>query len=336
MKNVTLKDVAREAGVSIPTVSRVLNNEKFVSAWVKKKVEEAAEKLNYEPQWSARSLRLRKTNIIGVIVPDITDYFFANIVLGVEKFFREKGKDIILFNTSNDEKIEEKAIKLAISKRVEGIILATIYENGDKIRSLMKSFDIPFVVVDNKIDVENVDFVLADDIEGSFKLVDHLIKIHGLKHIACINAPLHESSDLDKLIGYKKALTENNITIKESYIKSTYRKKDEAYEVTMELLGMMGGPEAIYCVNTNMLIGCLRYLVENNIRVPDDIAIVAFDDCDFIPALNPPVTTLQRIDFDMGQKAAELLFKRTNGGKNDYKVIRIDSELMIRRSCGCK
>lgn len=336
MKNVTLKDVAREAGVSIPTVSRVLNNEKFVSAEVKKKVEEAAKELNYEPQWSARSLRLRKTNIIGVVIPDIADYFFSNIVLGVEKFFREKGKDIILFNTNNDEKIEEKAIKLAISKRVEGIILATIYENGDKIRSLMESFGTPFVVVDNKIDVENVDFVLADDIEGSFKLVEHLIEVHGLKRIACINAPLCESSDLDKLIGYKKALTENNIIINENYIKNTYRKKDEAYRATRELLDMADKPEAIYCVNTNMLIGCLRYLVDNNINVPEDIAIVAFDDCDFIPALNPPVTTLQRIDFSMGEKASELLFERINSKEGGYEQIRIDSELMIRRSCGCR
>jgi len=150
-KNITLKDVAREAGVSIPTASRVLNNEKFVSDNVKKRVKAAAKKLNYEPEWTARSLRLRKTNIIGVIIPNIADYFFSSIVLGVERFFRDKGKDIILFNTSNDEKIEEKAIKIAISKRVEGIILATIYKNGDVIKSLMKSFGTPFVVVDNKI-----------------------------------------------------------------------------------------------------------------------------------------------------------------------------------------
>lgn len=336
MKNITLKDVAKKANVSIPTASRVLNNEKFVSAMVKKRVEEAARKLNYEPQWTARSLRLRKTNIIGVIIPNIVDYFFSSIALGIENFFREKGKDIILFNTNNDEKIEEKAIKLAISKRVEGIILATIYENGDKIRSLMRSFGIPFVVVDNKIDVENVDFVLADDTGGSFKLIEHLIKIHGLKRIACINAPLYESSDLDKLIGYKKALTENNIAINENYIKSAYRKKDEAYKATRELFGMTDRPEAIYCVNTNMLIGCLTYLVENNIKVPDDIAIVAFDDCNFIPALNPPVTTLQRIDLEIGEKAAGVLFRRMNGDTGDYSEIRIDSKLMIRRSCGCK
>jgi len=334
-KNVTLKDVAREAGVSIPTASRVLNNEKFVSTDVKKRVKNSAKKLNYEPEWTARSLRLRKTNIIGVIIPNIADYFFSSIVLGIEKFFRSKGKDIILFNTSNDEKIEEKVIKIAISKRVEGIILATICKNGDIIKSFMKSFGIPFVVVDNKVDVENVDFVLADDIEGSFKLIDHLIKVHSLKSIACINAPLYESSDLDKLVGYKKALTENNIPVNENYIRVAYRKSDEAYGITKELINMTDRPDAIYCVNANILLGCLRYLVENSIKVPDDVAIVAFDDCDFVPALNPPVTTLKRVDTDIGRVAAELLFKRINGEKGDYKEIRIDSELMTRKSCGC-
>jgi len=335
-KNVILKDVAIEAGVSIPTASRVLNNEKFVSDDVRRRVKNAAKKLNYEPEWSARSLRLRKTNIIGVIIPNIADYFFSSIVLGIERFFRSKGKDIILFNTSNDEKIEEKAIKLAISKRVEGIVLATICKNGDMIRSLIKSFGTPFVVVDNKINVKNVDFVLADDTEGSFKLVNHLIKVHGLKRIACINAPLYESSDLDKLIGYKKALTENNIPLNESYIKSAYRKKDEAYEATRGLIDMTDRPEAIYCVNTNMLIGCLRYLVENNIKVPDDVAIVAFDDCNFMRALNPPVTTLQRIDLEIGEKAAGVLFKRINGYAGDYEELRIGADLIIRKSCGCK
>ncbi len=335
-KNVILKDVAKEAGVSIPTASRVLNNEKFVSSDVKKRVKAAAKKLNYEPQWTARSLRLRKTNIIGVIIPNVADYFFSSIVLGVERFFRDKGKDIILFNTNNDEKIEEKAIKLASSKRVEGIVLATICKNGGIIKSSMKSFGIPFVVVDNKMDLENVDFILADDIKGSFKLVDHLINVHRLKRIACINAPLDESSDLDKLVGYKKALTESNIPVNEDYIKIGYHNEDRAYQATKELLNLKNKPEAIYCINANMLIGCIRCLIESNIRIPDDVAVVTFDDCDFTSAMNPPVTTLKRIDLEMGRIAAELLFKRIKGKKGDYKEIRIDSELVIRKSCGCK
>ncbi len=336
MKNITLKDVAKEAGVSVPTASRVLNNEKFVSDEVKEKVLNAAKKLNYTPEWSARSLRLRKTDVIGVIIPNIADYFFSSIVLGVEKFFRGKGKDIILFNTSNDEKIEERAIKLAVSKRVEGIILVTICRNHNIIQSLAKEFGIPIVIVDNKINVNNVDFVLCDDENCSFKLVEHLINVHGYKKIACISGPSDESSGFDKLLGYKKALINYGLPVDDDYIKIAYWRKSKAYEATRELMNMDNKPEAIYCMNANMLIGCLRYLNEKNIKVPNDVALLTFDDYDYVSAFNPPVTALERIDVDMGLKAAELLYNRINGEKSNYKEIRISPELVIRKSCGCK
>ncbi len=335
MKNVTLKDVARESGVSVPTVSRVLNNEKFVSDLVKEKVKAAAKKLNYEPEWTARSLRLRKTNIVGIIIPNVTDYFFSSIVLGVESYFRSKGKDLILFNTSNNESIEEKAIKLAISKRVEGLILATICKNNQVIKSIMESFGTPFVVVDNKIDVKKVDFVLSDDVDGSYKLVDHLIGVHGLKRIACISGPLDESSGFDKLQGYKKALLDHGIPVTDDLIKVADWKKSKAYAATGELLNLQEKPEAIYCANANMLIGCFRYLNEKEIKVPRDVAVVTFDDYDFVSAMNPAVTSLQRIDLEIGQKAAELLYKRINGEKSDYKELKIGADLIIRKSCGC-
>jgi LacI family transcriptional regulator len=204
------------------------------------------------------------------------------------------------------------------------------------IESLIKSFGTPFVVIDNKLSIKNVDFVLADDIGGSFKLVDHLISVHGLKRIACISASLEGSSDLDKLEGYKKALAENNILVDDDYIKIGYPDEDRAYQATKELLNLKDKPEAIYCINTNMLVGCFKYLIENGIKVPDDVAVVAFDDCNFTSAINPPVTTLKRIDLNMGEIAADLLFKNIEGNKDDYKEIRIDSELVIRKSCGCK
>ncbi len=335
MKNVTLKDVAKESGVSVSTVSRVLNNEKFVSEKVKQSVRVAAKKLNYEPEWTARSLRLRKTNIIGMIIPNVADYFFSSIVLGVESYFRKNGKELILFNTSNDEKIEEKAIKLAISKRVEGIILATISKNNGTIKSIMEIFGIPFVLVDNKIDASKADFVLSDDIGGSFKLIEHLIEVHGYKRIACISGPLDESSGFDKLCGYKKVLNENNLPIIDDYIKIADWKKSKAYIATGELMAMEERPEAIYCANANMLIGCYRYLNEHGFIVPRDVAVVTFDDYDFVSAMNPPVTTLQRIDLKIGEKAAELLYRRIKGQPSDYRELIIDADLIIRKSCGC-
>jgi len=333
--DVTLKDVAKLSGVSIPTVSRVVNQEKYVSEEVREKVLSAIKELSYEPQWIARSLRLKRTHTIGVIIPSVSDYFFGSIVSAVESYFREKGYDIILFNTSNDEEIEERAVKLAISKRVEGIILATITKNEKRISSLIENFGIPIVVVDNKLNIENVDQVLSDDIGGSYKLVDHLIKKHGYKDIACISGPLDESSGFEKLKGYKKAMEDNGFQAKDEYIKVAYWKKSKAYEATKELFGNPKKPEAIYCMNANMLIGCLRYIIENKIRIPDDLAIVTFDDYDFVSVLYPPVTSLKRIDIEMGKIAAKLLFERIEGKDGDYRIVRIESDLVIRNSCGC-
>lgn len=334
-KNITLKDVARESGVSVPTVSRVVNQEKYISDGVKIKVEKAIKKLNYRPEWTARSLRLRRTDTIGVIIPNVADYFFGSVVLAVEKFFREKEKDIILFCTLNDEKMEEKALELAISKRVDGIILITICKNENTILSLINDFGIPIVVVDNKLKIKNLDQVLSDDIGGSIKLINHLIKIHGYKRIACISGPLDESSGLDKLIGYKNALQSNGIQIEDKYIEIANWKKSEAYKATEKLIKLDKRPEAIYCVSANMLIGCLRYLIDDDIRVPEEVALVTFDDYDFVSVLCPPVTSLERIDIKMGEKSAELLFRRINGDKEEYKEVRISSDLIIRKSCGC-
>jgi LacI family transcriptional regulator len=335
MKNITLKDVAKMAGVSVPTASRVLNNEKFVSEKVKISVMSAAKELDYQPEWTARSLRLRKTNIIGVIIPNVADYFFSSVVLGVEKFFRSKEKNIILFNTSADEEIEKKLIRLAISKRVEGIILATISKDAAEIEKFIQTFGIPIVVVDNKLDIDDVDFVLSDDFGGSVKIVEHLINVHGLRKIACISGPLDESSGFDKLAGYKRALTDHGIEINEDYIKIADWKKGKAYEATKEFFLMPNRPEAIYVANANMLVGCLRYLNENHIHVPDDIAVVTFDDYDYVSALNPPVTTLARIDLEMGEIAAKILLERINGLSGGYQTKVIGSELIIRKSCGC-
>lgn len=334
-KNITLKDVAKLSGVSVPTVSRVVNEEKYISDEVKEKVLSAIKELNYTPQWTARSLRLKRTHTIGVIIPNVSDYFFGSIVLAVENYFRKKGYDIILFNTSNDEVIEERAIKLAISKRVEGIILATISKSEKKISSLISNFGIPIVVVDNKLNIKNIDQVLSDDIGGSYKLVEHLIKKHGYKDIACISGPLEESSSFEKLAGYKKALEENGLGINDKFIKVAYWKKSKAFEATRELFEDSRKPEALYCMNANMLIGCLRYIIEKKIKIPEDLAIVTFDDYDFVSVVYPPVTSLKRIDIEMGTIAAQILYERIEGSDEDYRIIRIDSDLVIRNSCGC-
>jgi DNA-binding LacI/PurR family transcriptional regulator len=199
----------------------------------------------------------------------------------------------------------------------------------------MENFGIPIVVTDNKLNIDKIDQVLSDDIGGSYKLIDHLINVHNYKRIACISGPFDESSGFDKLVGYRKALKENGISLRDEYLKIADWKKSKAYAATEDLMDQTKKPEAIYCMNANMLIGCLRYIIKNKIKVPDDIALVTFDDYDFVSVVYPPVTSLKRIDLEMGRVAAELLYERIEGKEGDFKVVRIESELVIRNSCGC-
>lgn len=336
-KLIKLKDVAKEAGISVSTVSRVINHEKFVSKKVKIKVEKAVKKLNYQPQWIARSLRTKKTNIVGLIVASIEDYWMSSVAQNIENYFRIIKKNIILFNTGFNQKLEIELLNLAISRGVDGIILGTVSKSGDCINEIINKNNIPIIIIDNKIDVDKADFILVDDIDGSYRLVNHLIKEHGLKKIACIGGNLQESSGADKVLGYKKALNENDIEINEDIIKEAFWNSNISYKVTRELFTKKEKPEAIFCSNATMAIGTVRYLNEKGIRIPDDVAVVSFDDSEFIKAFNPPLTTLARVERKVGIKAAELLESRMTGEfRANFKTIKISPNIIIRKSCGCK
>jgi len=335
-KMIKLEDVAKVVGVSMATVSRVINNEKFVSEGVKARVNEAVKKLNYHPQWIARSLRKNKTDIISVIIPSIKDYWSAAVVESIEAYFRNKNKNLILFNTDRDPKLEMELLRLALSKRVDGIIFFATSKDENGIKKMINEIDHPIVIIDNRIDVGNADFVLADDVTGAFKLVSHLIKVHKMQRIACISGVLSESSGVDKVYGYKKALIENGIKINNDLIKEAFWDPFVSYNVTKELFSKKEKPDAIFCSNADIAIGAVRYLNDKRIKIPEDVAVVSFDDSEFIQAFNPPLTALSRIEAEIGTKAAELLELRITGElKDDFKIYKIRSDVIIRSSCGC-
>jgi DNA-binding LacI/PurR family transcriptional regulator len=332
----TLRDVAKEANISVSTVSRVINNEKFISDDVRDRVNKAVKKFNYEPQWAARSLRTRKTNIIAIIISNIQDPWTAYVVRGIDEYFRDKNINIILFNSDRSPEREKELIRLALNKNIDGIILGTIAKDEKFIERIISEFSIPITIIDNKINIDNADFVLEDDVNGTYKLVTHLIKVHKLKKIAFIGGVLSESSGFDKFLGYKKALIENGIEIDENLVKEAFWDLELAYKATKELFSSDDKPEAIFCSNADIAIGSVRYLNEKKIKIPDDVAVVSFDDSEFIKAFNPPLTTLTGIEIKLGRKAAELLdLRMTRERKDNYEIIRVDSDVIIRKSCGC-
>lgn len=332
----TLKDVAKKAGVSVPTVSRVINNCRHVKKTTRTKTLKAIEELSYEPNKIARNLRLGRTNSVGFLVPHISTSFFGEVVVGMQKVFLKRGYHLILCVTSGRDDIETESLKLLVSQRVDGIIMNPIGNIGEAVKKIFSHCRIPLLVIDNKVKNVNTDAILHDDIKGTQKLTSHLIR-HGHEKIAFIGGSLYETSGKRRLEGYKKALIENSLPIVEDLIRIGNWTRSSGFQLTKKLLKMSERPTGIVAANVFMALGVILALQEEGLKIPRDIALVSFDDSDFLLTLESPLTTLRNVDVKMGEIAARLLLKRVkNPNKREKEVICLPTDLIIRDSCGCK
>ena len=333
-----LKDIAKESGYSIKTVSRALNDHPDISAETKEKILKIADKYSYHPNLLAKGLRTRKTYTIGYIIPDINNEFFAKVGIVIENEFRKYGYNILISFTRGESKCEIESLKLILSKRVDGVILATVGETEKYIEKILDSYKIPIVVIDNKIDVSGLYFVLHDNVRGAYILTKHLIE-HGHKNIACITGPLKETSGSERLDGFLKAMNESGIEVNDSFIKNTSWDVEGGFKATFDLFNTTKlSPTAIFSANSVISIGIYKALKKLGMKIPSDVAIVSFDNFDFVEILDPPLTTLGSVEADIGKKVVEVLLGEINESPidNGIKEYRFGSEIILRKSCGCK
>jgi len=336
-----IRDVAKEAGVSPSTVSRVLNNYDNVTEPTRKKVEDACNKLNYIPNANATNLRSGKTDIISFVVPAIDNPFFANALKGLENKALEYNYKTIVCNTDNNIKIERNYLKMLLEKSIDGLVLATSdsYTSYTNYYEMSEEHNIPIVLFDRKLRnaEDNFDIVLGDSYLGAIKAVEHLIEV-GYKNIGILTASLNLSTSKERLDGYKKALKNNNIPIKDENIWIDKRiggfSIERGYSLTKEnILEMENVPEAFFVGNNFMAAGMYKALKEENIKVPEDIAITCFDDLNLIHEINPFFTVMNQPSYKMGEKAAEILIERIeNKNQEPPKKIIFQPELIIRDS----
>jgi len=335
-RNITLKDVSKSAGVSIKTVSRVINNSRYVKKETRERVLEVIEELNYKPDYFARNLKKKRSNVIGYIIPDFTNQFFGVVFNGIEKEFRKAGYNILVSNSNGEEELEEKSIDVLISNRVEGIIFASTGLSGEYVKRQIEVFRIPFILIDNKLKGIKMNCVLHDNIKGAEILTDHLIKVHNQTKIAFITGPIHETSSKRRLEGYKNSLMNNNIKINESFIKVGEWNNNSGRELTRQLLSQQEKPNSIFIAGSSMTLGALKALKEIGLNVPEDIKLVSFDNLDFTEAIQPPLTTINKVEEKIGREAAKMLMNKIeNKDLNNYDEVYIPMEIVIRESCGC-
>ncbi len=334
--NVTLRDIAERAGVSLKTVSRVINKEPQVSSDTRARIERIIEEIGYQPNYIARSLKKNKTNTIGYIVPDISNQFFGVVGKVIERLLRKYGYSLVISSTHNTPEFEVETLKLFASQKVDGIIFATLGETKEFIRQFLARFDIPIVAIDNKVQGLDLDVVLHDNFNGACLLTDHLIQHHH-DRIVFVGGPLNQTSGILRFQGYQKALRDANIPFDEKLVKIGDWQIKSGYELVSDLIESGTQFSALISANSYMALGCLRALRKHGYKVPRDIAMVSFDNFDFTEVTDPPLTTLRSMESKIGITAAKLLLSKIeNPIRGTYPVeISIPAKLYIRESCGC-
>ncbi len=331
---INIKDVARKAGVSTATVSRVLSDFPGVREKTKIQVLKAVEKLNYEINAVARSLRQKKTNSIGIIVGNVLSQFYSVIAKSVEDTANKFGYHTILCNGDENPEKELEYLKVLKSNRVDGIILTPTGKNSEYVQNLINSRT-KVVLLDRLIEGVDCDAVLVDNTIGAYKAVKHLID-QGYRKIGIVDGYLDRTTGAERLKGYLQAIEDAGIAKDDSLIKIGNFKKESGKKLTKELLEQSNRPEAIFTTNIDMSIGALIAIKEMGLTIPDDIGIVCFDDSDWALILEPPITVIRQPVYQLGSMAAELLIKKIESKRKKVKktpsIATLETELIIRES----
>jgi len=330
---VNMKDVADAAGVSIATVSHVLNNTKFVSKSTREKVLKSMKELDYSPDKVAQSLRKKETGIIGFIVPDISNFFFSKLAFHIENVLKKEGYKIILGNSNENIEEEKEQVKILSSYRIDGAIIAPTRGNQNYLREIIKTYDIPIISIDRKPSGFNCISVLVDNFISSYNAVKSLVD-SGHRKIGIITGFKNLTTTNERLGGYKKCLNDRNINFNENYVKVGNYRYDAGYELTSELVEETD-ISALFVTNNLMSIGAINYLNEKNISMPDEIALIGFDDYKWASTINPPLSVIKQPIENIGKKAAEILLNRMKFPEDkvyESNEIRLETEFKKRKS----
>jgi LacI family transcriptional regulator len=296
----------------------------------------AAREVAYYPDLHARSLRTRRGHSIGYIIPDITNAFYGTVGITIERVFRERGYGLIVSFTEESADKEIESLKQFLSHRVAGIVLASVGTTGKFLREEVLPRQIPVVVIDNRVAGLETNLVLHDNVRGAFELTQHLLE-HGHTRVACVSGPLEETSGSERLEGYRQALRARGLPRLPELERTADWRPQGGYRAVKELMGARQPPTAVFLGNSVMALGAYRAVHELALRVPEDVALAAYDNLDFVEALNPPLTTLDNAEHRIGEIAARILLERIEDGDTArVETHRVQGQLILRASCGCE
>ncbi|MFD2215568.1 LacI family DNA-binding transcriptional regulator [Metabacillus endolithicus] len=324
-----MSDVAKLANVSPATVSRVLSNPDLVSKETREKVMEVINKVNYKPHIVARQFRTKETKIILVVVPDITSAFFSRVLRGIEHVAVKNGYQVILGDTENDTDRELEYINLLLQKQADGMVLLTARQDKEKLEEIAEHF--PMVLACEYMDGSNVPTVSIDNISSARKVTEHLIQ-QGHTKIAHITGPINVVLGRDRLRGFQQAMMSHDLEIDSAYIQEGDFTFESGYNQMLKLLALEAPPTAVFAFNDEMGMGAIKAVKDSNLLVPNDVAIVGFDNIKMASVIEPNLTTIDQPKYEIGKKAMELLLNLINGEALQKKRFVMKDELIVRES----
>jgi LacI family transcriptional regulator len=304
----TIQDVAKLAQVSIATVSRVLNGTAYVNADIAARVREAAKQLDYQPSRAARALRGNRSRIIGLLISDIQNPFFTTLIRGIEDVVQRSGYSVILCNSDEDPHKERQSIEVLCAEHVAGAIVVPTTEHQRGLR-LFQEHDIPVISVDRRVKDRITDAVLVDNVLGAYQAVTHLIT-NGYRRIGIITGPVNTTTGRERIEGYRKALHEAGIATDPLIERIGSFREESGRYLTEELLSLANPVDALFTANNLMTMGAIEAIHARSLRIPDDIAIVGFDEMPWAALSAISLTTVTQPVYEIGTTAALRLFQR--------------------------
>ncbi len=330
---VTMRDVAERAGVSAITVSRVINGTGYVHEETQARVLAAIEAMRYVPNSLARSLRSQQTSTLALLVTDITNSFWTTVARGVEDEAAAQNYAIFLCNTDEDPAKEDRYLEMLTQRRVDGLLIGPTPDSASML-SRLHTLDIKFVLIDRAVDGIAADTVRSDSRGGAANITQHMLTT-GHQRVAFIGGPLTTSTGRDRLNGYRAAHMAAGLAIDTELIKIGSYHRESGRELTSELLAAERRPTAIFAGNNQIALGVLDALVAARMHLPNDMAVISFDDLPGVDGYGPFMTAVIQPAYQIGRIATRLLLERIAETRHEVEEIVLPTQLVIRRSCGC-
>lgn len=334
---ITIADVAEKAGVSKTTVSRIINgNYAHTTEDTRNRVLQAIKDLDYQPNALAKGLKSMKTNVIGMVLSNLKNPFWMSVLEGVEDVCKLSGYNLMICNSDENLEIEEQYIKEFQMRQVDGIVINPTVRNANLYQKLVES-KYPMVVINRKIPKVDANYVVMDNVKGAYIAVNHLLNNEKKKVAVFVYQNRYVSSWKDRITGYKKALTKHGYTKANFRIQELNQQTSKVKEIVIHFLQKYPDTDAVFSTNNMITLEVIEAIKELNLNIPEDVAIVSYDETVWAKHLTPPLTTIKQPGYRMGQIAAQTLIKSINEKLNQQvETVVLEPELIIRKSCGSR